>query len=547
MKTPPLSANKEKRLHSLMDDAYIPGLTIATIIRSQIKSSQLGVADTQSNEPVNQDTQFWACSLSKPVFAFLIITLIQNKVLPTQFLDEALPWDENILGKQGKKKSLTPGMILSHQTGLQNSGPTDFKFNPGEGFRYSGDGYIYLQKMLEEKTGETLESLAQRMVFEPLKMTNTSFLYPNANTPSATAHDESLTPNPLPKMPANNENAAASLHTTAVDYAKFLLACIQDANFIALITPQIHDMKKDVDAKEKHLDEDTLNRIDWGLGFGLEKNQNGEVVSLFHWGHGPGTRAFFNVKISNPHNPSTATGFVYLTNSENGLAIANEIGALTSGDVTPIMRFLSLKYDYKDIHTPHWHDYHNHMIAAKQAENNGDYASAMKRYQQAMDIRPDKQAELRYRIFKIEIHQLKKEMPDLALLTGQYGPIQITQKNSRLQINDGDPDGPRNLETINNHLFLDGAVILDFKRQPHKKPTALSCFFPNGDNPSFNALTSTASIAKTMGVPAAALLTPNEATPEPTSLTANAIQPDAFTEPKKPTSFGAGYKPKQKR
>lgn len=134
-----MSVDEEKRIQSLMDNAYIPGLSIASISGGEIQTSSLGYADIQSESKIEPNTRFWACSLSKPVFAYLVLKLTKDGTL---FLDEALPWDEKILGVQGEKKPLTARMILSHQTGLPNEGPPDFKFNPGEGFRYSGDGYV---------------------------------------------------------------------------------------------------------------------------------------------------------------------------------------------------------------------------------------------------------------------------------------------------------------------------------------------------------------------------------------------------------------------
>lgn len=505
MKTQLLSKGQEVRIRSLMHDAYLTGLGVATIKNSSIQASHFGYADTESGPKVQEETKFWACSLSKPVFAFLILKLIEKELLPPGFMTDSLDWDESILGKQGNKKSLTAEMILSHQTGLQNSGPTDFKFNPGEGYRYSGDGYIYLQKIIESKTGQDLDRLAQNLIFRPLGMTRSSFLYPEGDGLTATPHDESMTPNQLPKMPANHQNAAASLHTTPTDYARFLLACIQSPHLFTLMTPKILSMNKDIEAKAKHVDQGVLDTIDWGLGFGLEKDKNGKVVSLFHWGHGPGSRAFFDVKLKNPDDPASAVGFVYLVNHENGLAIANEMASITVGDISPIMRFLSEKYDYKDILSPHWRAYHDLMMAGKQSIMKGDFNSAISAYQRAKQLRPDKSAELSYRIQRAMIENRRQlasppNPENFSRLAGQFGPIQIIYQNSTLQINDGGPSGPRVLEAIDTNTFLDGNVILTFDCDDGKMAKGLSCLFPNGDNQIFNKLTSTASIAKTIGL-----------------------------------------------
>lgn len=452
------------KINSSMQAAYIPGMSIATISEGEIQADVLGCVDTQSKSRVNLETQFWACSLSKPVFAYLVLKMTKDGSLPENFLDEPLPWDVNQFGPQDGRKPFTPRMILSHQTGLPNESPVNFKFNPGEGFRYSGEGYLYLQKIIEEEVSKkeekkmTLEQLAQAKLFEPLKMTRTSFLFPEEGD-KATTHDEAMVPNPIPKQPANNSNAAGSLHTTASDYARFLMACMDDKDFIDLITPQIgyhlclmseskpgqgeiqikcssegleykafgqedihtipwHDlpkefprqfaslnqvykflphileitlrnghtpsvnaMEKDTDAKEKGLDSETLQPIDWGLGFGLQKDKSGNIVSAFHWGHGPGARTFFAINLEHPQS-----AVVYLTNSENGLAVAKDIAIPIVGDITPLMKFLSDKYGYEDIHAPNWKEYHECLIAGVSAENEDNFDLAIKSYKEAAKI-----------------------------------------------------------------------------------------------------------------------------------------------------------------
>lgn len=350
-----MSQELEKQIESLIQDAFIPGMSIATISQGSIQTAALGYADIQSQSRVNSETQFWACSLSKPVFAYLVLKLTKDGTLPENFLDEDILWDEELFGPQGEKKLLTPKMLLSHQTGLPNNErPFTFKFNPGEGFRYSGEGYFYLQKIIEEKTNKSLEELAQDKIFGPsaLNMTRTTFLFPEEGN-KATAHDQDRVPNPLEKSQANNSNAAASLHTTANDYARFLMACMNDKDFLDLITPQIASMEKDIDANEKGLKSETLKPIDWGMGFGLQKNKDGKVVAAFHWGHGPGTRSFFVINLEHPQS-----ALVYLTNSDNGLGIAKNIAKPVVGDISVIMKFLSDKYGYKDISSPKWEKHH---------------------------------------------------------------------------------------------------------------------------------------------------------------------------------------------
>ena len=79
---------------------------------------------------------------------------------------------------------------MSHTTGLPNfaSGSdlsSPLKFAPesklGEGYSYSGEALLYLQKVIEIKMGKDLEALAQEYVFGPLGMKRSTFLPQSEN------------------------------------------------------------------------------------------------------------------------------------------------------------------------------------------------------------------------------------------------------------------------------------------------------------------------------------------------------------------------------
>jgi CubicO group peptidase (beta-lactamase class C family) len=496
----------KKELQQLMQVAYIPGISITSISSSgQIHTEALGVLDNDSKsekKDVNIDTQFWACSLSKPVFAYLIIKLMEEGILPENFMEKEISFHD---------KKFTPQMILSHQTGLPNGGPPDEKFYesiPGKVFRYSGEGYLLLQKMIKEHTGKELEELAKAYVFDILGMTRSSFLFPTNDKNLAKNHNEAMEVMPLSSMDrSNSDNAAGSLHTTSHDYARFLMECLNNQKFLDLIrTPLIGAMKKDIDlttnkeSKELKVDSETLKRIDWGLGFGLQKDKDGRVTHAFHWGDGPGLRTFFAMNVN-----SSKSAVVYLTNSENGLAIAENIANLTVGDIAPAMSFLGQKYGYKKITYPGWKEYHDHLMMGVAAEKKRDYVEAIKFYKQAAEINPDN-TEIQYNILWAEINNATPITPGIEKLnkiTGQYGPVKIITDNSILHIQEGGQ--ARQLTVIDENTFLDGVIILKFNA--NSIPPALTFHFPNGAQPVFTctpikeaALSTTAHTTRALGI-----------------------------------------------
>jgi CubicO group peptidase (beta-lactamase class C family) len=142
---------------------------------------------------------------------------------------------------------------------------------------------------------------------------------------------------------AEHANAAASLETTAEDYAIFLDAVLQRKGLKAATLHEMESSQIAVDTGCSNCVEGTPSgklstAIFWGLGFGIEKTAEGE--SLWHWGDNGVFKAFFVVR------PETRSGVVYMTNSENGLSIARQILSETLGGDQPALDWL--KYDNYD-------------------------------------------------------------------------------------------------------------------------------------------------------------------------------------------------------
>lgn len=188
-----------KQIEAIMEGASIPGVSIATVNGNEKPSTIVLGKDTNSETSVTPETVFGAASLSKPLFAYLVLKLMEanksnedksewlgkfNQHLDLDtLLKDILPYAElsakvnEKLGGADKDRGnlLTAKMILSHQTGL-HIGKLEFDFEPGSGnCGYSGVPFGYLQKVIEKLTGSTLETLAQEFVFKPLGMNHSSF------------------------------------------------------------------------------------------------------------------------------------------------------------------------------------------------------------------------------------------------------------------------------------------------------------------------------------------------------------------------------------
>ena len=99
-------------------------------------------------------TIFEGASLSKPLFAYMVMFLVEDEKLDLDKpLHEYLDYHYHGIDKEDDRyKEITARMVLSHTTGFPNWRP-DYDliihFDPGTDFRYSGEGYIFLERVIQ--------------------------------------------------------------------------------------------------------------------------------------------------------------------------------------------------------------------------------------------------------------------------------------------------------------------------------------------------------------------------------------------------------------
>ncbi len=219
----------EKLTLPLMKELKVPGVSISVIKNHEIAwSGSFGVTDAARPAPVDGRTVFEACSMSKPVFTFLALHLVeQGKLDLDKPLNGYLP--EEFVNADDYAKLITARMVLTHTSGMPNwrkggeerDGPLPVYFKPGTRFSYSGEGIYYLQRVVERIAREPLATYAKRNLFDKLGMTSSSFVWNADLAPRiATGHDTSGAC--LKRSRYTHADAAYTLYTTADDYAKFI-------------------------------------------------------------------------------------------------------------------------------------------------------------------------------------------------------------------------------------------------------------------------------------------------------------------------------------
>ena len=292
---------------------HIPALGIGFIKDGKIEKINV-FGELQTNKPAPINTLWNVASMTKPITAIVALKLINAGKWD---LDEPIYkyYTDNDVLNDPRSQLLTTRIILSHQTGFPNwrgnneNGKLSFEFEPGKKYQYSGEGYEYLRKALESKFKKSLDQLARELIFNPLKMKDTRFVWDDKidSTKFAKWHNER---GELYETQKNTTaNAADNLLTTVEDYSKFLVHILNGAGISKkLFKEMISDQVKINDYKH------------FGLGWWVDEsiNENNDFA-LVHGGDDIGVHTIAFIV------PKTKQALLIFTNSDNGTDAFAEI------------------------------------------------------------------------------------------------------------------------------------------------------------------------------------------------------------------------------
>jgi CubicO group peptidase (beta-lactamase class C family) len=345
--------------------ASVPGVSLAAIGRATVTARGFGVARAGGTEVVNADTVFEAASLSKPLFAYLVLRLAADGVIDLDRpLGEYVPLPNP---SDAAARPITARHVLSHTSGWRNwriarDHVLTADFTPGTRFSYSGEGYYFLQRVVERVTGRGILRLTRERVFEPLGMRRSAYMSrPDLEVNRAEPHSNRGVPlesfntrvsrgmrefaattsksmddwthedaeRAAPGVNKDNPvfpnfllpNVAGSLLTTANDYSLFLRHLLGVSGAAAggravldrMLAPQV-----------------TINEaIRWGLGVGLQSPGAGRADQFWHWGDSGGVKAFVLGDLA------AATAVVVFTNGNSGRAVYERVVRAVRGEDQP--------------------------------------------------------------------------------------------------------------------------------------------------------------------------------------------------------------------
>jgi CubicO group peptidase (beta-lactamase class C family) len=221
------------RLDALRASLDVPGVAFVALEDCRpLAPVNAGMASLEPGRPVSDRTVFEAASLSKPVFAYLVLQLAEEGGID---LDRPIAQDfayPRIMDQAGYQK-ITPRMVLTHRTGLPNwagaSGEADnetpiaFATPPGSAYSYSGEAFELLRAYVDFKTGQSLDALFRERLGSVMPFSAFSGpLAPGAEPARGyTAASKPESGRGLTNLRPRG-GAAGGLVVTAADYARFM-------------------------------------------------------------------------------------------------------------------------------------------------------------------------------------------------------------------------------------------------------------------------------------------------------------------------------------
>jgi D-alanyl-D-alanine-carboxypeptidase/D-alanyl-D-alanine-endopeptidase len=350
----------------LMKAANVSGVAISVFNHNQpVFSRAFGLADVPGRVPLRDTTVLYGASESKLVFAYVVMQLVQEKILDldkplVSYLDSPLvayqlpgKWAgyRELAGDERYTK-ITARMCLDHTTGFPNwrffeaDQKLRIKTDPGTRYRYSGEGLMLLQFVIEKITGKDYETIAQERVFKPLGMPNSSYIW-QTRFEGNIAYGHNAKGEPYPLARRHKPGAAGSMSTTLSDFTRFYTTLIggkvlSPGAFNEMTRAQVTILSVKQFGPKSEVDSTSNNAIKLGYGLGVGVFQTPYGRAFFKEGHDDGW-GHYTVCF-----PDKQIAIVIFTNNDNGESIFKPLLAYAIGDsFTPWYWENYIPYDQK--------------------------------------------------------------------------------------------------------------------------------------------------------------------------------------------------------
>jgi CubicO group peptidase (beta-lactamase class C family) len=283
------AAEVDRIVAGLMKAGRVTGLGVVILNDDRVVYRRaFGLRDVPKGDPLTENSVMYAASLLKPLFAVMVMQLVEEKVLDLdrpilRYLQKPIAaydaWKD--LAADPRSAKITARMLLSHTAGFANfrwmneDKKLHLFFEPGSRYAYSGEGLNLLQFVLEEVTGKSLTQLVRERILTPFGMGHSDLVWRDDFAADlALGHDEDG--KPLGHERWSRPNAAGSMDTTLRDMATFLEGFMQGKGLGAkaraeMLRPQIriHAARQFPTLSPETTTRNRAIDLAYGLGWGL--------------------------------------------------------------------------------------------------------------------------------------------------------------------------------------------------------------------------------------------------------------------------------------
>lgn len=319
----------DARMPELLETYGVPGAVVAYIDNGAVAwTHAYGLADLDSGAPMQPEMVFNHGSDGKVLTAWGIMRLVELGQVELDAPANHYLKRWQLQSNEYDPDGVTLRRLLSHTAGLTVHGFNDYgprrtlpslvdmlegrnqldgavviDWKPGTHSEYSGGGFVVLQMVIEDVTGESFADFMQREVVGPLGLTSLHWSWtPELIAQAPTPHG--LLDEPLAYRQLASQAAGSEVSTVA-DFARFVAA--------AVAGPAGEPIGRGV------LQPETVRQMTTaqpaangtaGLGYGLGSAAGGQL--LMHFGSNAGWNAHFVI------HTGQRQGFVIANNSMRG-------------------------------------------------------------------------------------------------------------------------------------------------------------------------------------------------------------------------------------
>ena len=295
-----------------LDEFDVPAVGIGIVKEGNVLEYHV-FGNLRKNIPAPDNSIFTVASLTKPLVSMVTLKLVEAGQWD---LDEPLYkyWIDPDIADDNRHKIITTRQILSHQSGLPNwrtdleSKKLEFLFEPGEKYNYSGEGYEYLGKALENKFQKSIEQLSDSVLFEPLKMKDTKYRWNGEIDEYRYAYRHKTKEKEYKYQRGTKASAAGGALTSIEDYLKFTVDVLHQAGLS-------NELYNEMISKQQNI----KSNVDQGLGWELISNLPNNEYALVHEGGSEGVRTIVVLL------PVSEQSIVVFTNGDEGHKVYSKI------------------------------------------------------------------------------------------------------------------------------------------------------------------------------------------------------------------------------